>query len=336
MNDEVRVGMLGLGSIAQVVHLPVLSQMPGVRLVAVCDVDNAKARAIAGRFGIPRVHATDTEVFRADDLDAIIICTPNHMHAEQSIAALREGKHVLVEKPIGVSAAEARAVTEAADEAGRTVMVAMNHRYRPDVQALKPFADGGELGKVFMARGAWLNRKHRLVRPTWRHRRTTAGGGVLMDLGVQLLDLCLWVLSYPPIQSVTCYTHPGEGMEVEDTAAVLASTETGAMISITLSWSLVSQRDRHYMRLLGTRGTAAIQPLAVYKEIENGGLIDVTPNLATSRENMYTASYRSELEHFMRVVRGEETAAPPREQIDLMELVALAYRSAEENRSIDR
>lgn len=335
MNDEVRVGMLGLGSIAQVIHLPVLSQMPGVRLVAVCDVDNAKARAIAARFGIPRVNATDTEVFRADDLDALVICTPSHMHAEQSVAALQEGKHVLVEKPIGVSADEARKVTAAAEKADRTIMVAMNHRYRPDVLSLKPFADGGELGKVFMARGAWLNRKHRLVRPTWRHRRATAGGGVLMDLGVQLLDLCLWVLSYPRVQSITCHTHPGEGMEVEDTAGVLARTAEGTMISITLSWSLVSQRDRHYMRLLGTRGTAAIQPLAVYKEIDAGGLIDVTPNLAVSRENMYTASYRAELAHFMRVVRGEESISPPTEQIDLMELIALAYRSAEENRSVE-
>jgi predicted dehydrogenase len=336
VSEDVRVGMLGLGSIAQVVHLPILSQMPGVQLVAVCDVDNAKARAIAARFGIQRVHATDTEVFRADDLDAVIICTPSHMHADQSVAALQAGKHVLVEKPLGLSAEEAGRVVEASEAADRSVMVAMNHRYRPDTLALKPFADGGELGKVFMARGAYLNKKHRLVRPTWRHRRATAGGGALMDLGVQLLDLCMWVLSYPEVYSISCQTHPGENMEVEDTAGLLARLADGAMISITLSWSLVSQRDRHYMRLLGSRGTAAIQPLAVYKEIENGGLIDVTPSVAVSRENMYTASYRAELAHFMRVVRGEDTVEPPRDQIELMKLIALAYRSAEERREIER
>jgi predicted dehydrogenase len=328
--------MLGLGSIAQVVHLPILSQLPGVRLVAVCDADNAKARAIAARFGIPRIHATDTEVFRADDLDALVICTPSHLHADQSIAALQEGKHVLVEKPVGLSAEDADRVIDASVEAGRTVMVAMNHRYRPDTLALKPFADGGELGQIFMARGAWLNRKHRLVRPTWRHRRATAGGGVLMDLGVQLLDLCLWLLSFPEVHSMSCQTHPGENMEVEDTAGILARMKDGSMISLTLSWSLVSQRDRHYMRLLGTRGTAAIQPLAVYKEVETGGLIDVTPTITVGRENMYTASYRAELSHFMRVVRGEESVEPPRDQVELMRVVALAYRSAEEKREVER
>jgi len=331
---ELRVGLLGLGSIAQVVHLPILTQTPGIRLVAVCDVDNAKARAIAARFGIPRVHASDTEVFRADDLDALVICTPSHLHAEQAIAALEESKHVLVEKPLGLTADTAAGVLKAADSAGRTLMVAMNHRYRPDIVALKPFADGGELGRIFLTRGAWLNRKMRLVRPTWRHRRATAGGGVLMDLGVQLLDLCLWMLGFPAVQSVSCHTHPGEGMEVEDTAAFLARLVDGGVVSLTMSWSLVAERDRHYMRMLGTRGSAAIQPLAVYKEVETG-LIDVTPNITLGRENLYTASYRQELTHFGRAARGEEAVPPPAEQVELMRIIALAYRSAREGREID-
>jgi predicted dehydrogenase len=297
-------------------------------------VDNPKARAIAARFGIPRVHATDTEVFRADDLDALVICTHSHLHAEQSIAALSEGKHVLVEKPLGLSEADAGRVLAAAGAAKKTLMVAMNHRYRPDIAALKPFADGGELGRIFLTRGAWLNRKMRLTRPTWRHRKATAGGGVLMDLGVQLLDLALWMLGQPIIRSVTCITNPGEGMEVEDTAGLLARLDDGSMISLTMSWSLVAERDRHYLRLLGTRGSGAIQPLGVYKEVESG-LIDVTPNISVGRENLYTASYRQELAHFTRAVRGEETVPLPAEQVDLMRVIALAYRSAEERREVE-
>lgn len=331
---ELRVGLLGLGSIAQVVHLPILTQLPGVKLVAVCDVDNAKARAIAARFGIPRVHASDTEVWRADDLDAIVICTPSHLHAEQSICALEAGKHVLVEKPLGLTAQDAQKVIDAAEKAGRTLMVAMNHRYRPDIAALKPFADGGELGTIFLTRGAWLNRKLRLTRPTWRHRKATAGGGALMDLGVQLLDLCLWMLRFPPLASVSAHTHPGEGMEVEDTAAFLGLLKDGGVISLTMSWSLVAERDRHYMRMLGTRGSAAIQPLAVYKEVDTG-LIDVTPNIASNRENLYTASYRQELDHFARCARGEETVPLPTEQVQLMRVIALAYRSARERRELE-
>jgi predicted dehydrogenase len=330
---DVRIGILGLGSIAQVVHLPILSQLDGVKLIAASDADRAKTRALAARFGIPRVHGTDAEVMQADDIDAVVICTPNHLHAEQAIAALESGKHVLVEKPIALSAADAERVLAAAETAGRTLMVAMNHRYRPDTLALKPFADGGELGRIFLARGAWLNRKFRVVRPTWRHRLATAGGGVLMDLGAQALDLALWILDFPRAESVFCHTNPGEGIEVEDTAALVLRLADGCSISLTLSWSLVAERDRHYMRLLGTRGSGAIQPLAVFKEVETG-LLDVTPNIQVGRENAYTASYRMELEHFVRCLRGEETVPLPRDQVELMRLIALAYRSAAEHREI--
>jgi predicted dehydrogenase len=336
MNEkrEIRVGMLGLGAIAQVVHLPILTQIEGVRLMAVCDADHAKARAIANRFGIPRVHSNDEQVVRSDDLDAIVICTPSHLHEAQAIAALESGKHVLVEKPLALDAASADRVIRAAARAERTLMVAMNNRFRPDTVALKPFAQGGELGEIFIVRGAWLNRKTRVVRPTWRHRKATAGGGAMMDLGVQTLDLALWIVGFPRVASIMAHMHQGEGMEVEDTAAMLVRLQNGGVITLTVSWSLVSERDRHYLRVLGTRGSANISPLGVYKEVETG-LLDVTPNLPVGRENPYTASYRQELTHFMQVVSGELPPADlPWEQVELMRIVALAYQSARELKEI--
>jgi predicted dehydrogenase len=332
--DPLRVGVLGLGSIAQVVHLPVLGEIDGVHVAAVCDADDAKARTIAARFGIPRIYRSDAEVFAADDLDAIVIATPNHLHAEQAEAGLSAGKHVLVEKPIGLDTAQAERVLQVAREAGRTFMVAMNHRFRPDTLALKPFADGGELGSIFLARGAWLNRKVRTTRPTWRHRIATAGGGALMDLGVQALDLALWMMGFPTAASVTCHTHPGEGIEVEDTAALIVRLESGAAISLSVGWSLVASRDRHYLRLLGSRGSGAIQPLSVYKEVD-AGLIDVTPQLPIDKENLYTGAYRRELTHFVRAARGEEAGLLPVDQVDLMRIVGMAYRSAREGTEIE-
>ena len=331
---DFRVGLLGLGAIAQVVHLPILNHMESVKLAAVCDVDQAKAKAIATRFGIERVSRTDEEVFTADDLDAVVIATPSHLHEAQCIAALQGGKHVLVEKPLSIQADAAARVVQVAEKAGKTLMVAMNNRYRPDTLALKPFATGGELGTVFLARGAWLNRKMRLVRPTWRHRLATAGGGALMDLGVQTLDLAMWFLDFPKVKSLVCHTHLGEGMEVEDTAAIILRLENGSAISLSLSWSLVAERDRHYMRLLGTRGSGSIQPLAVFKEIEHG-MLDVTPAMPISTENIYTASYRAELEDFVATARGVRPAQLPFEQVELMRLVGLAYQSAREQREID-
>jgi predicted dehydrogenase len=174
----------------------------------------------------------------------------------------------------------------------------------------------------------------RIVRPTWRHRKATAGGGALMDLGVQTLDLCMWILGFPKAASIICSTHFGERMEVEDTAAIMVRLEDGSAISLTVSWSLVAERDRHYLRLLGTRGSGAISPLGVYKELETG-LLDVTPNVPPGRENLYTASYRQELMHFSQVARGDETVPLPSEQIELMRLIALAYQSAAEKREVE-
>ncbi|MEX0907245.1 MAG: Gfo/Idh/MocA family oxidoreductase [Gemmatimonadota bacterium] len=331
---RLRVGLLGVGAIAQVVHLPVLSQLEDVELVLVSDVDQPRAKAIAARFGITNVFSSDDDVFKSDLVDALIICTPSHLHEEQAIAALQSGKHVLVEKPLAMTAEAVERVLAVAEGTDRTLMVAMNNRYRPDSQALQPFAQNGELGDVFLTRGAWLNKKMRMVRPTWRHRKATAGGGAMMDLGVQTLDLCLWTLGYPEIESVVTQMHYPEGMEVEDTAGILVRLQNGAGISLTVSWSLVAERDRHYMRILGTRGSGAISPLAVFKEVETGHMIDVTPKVSLGRENLYTASYRGELSHFAAVARGELAEPLPREQVTIMKIVEAGYRSHEEKREV--
>ncbi len=330
----VRVALLGTGAIAQVVHLPLLMQLEDAELVAVCDADRPKAVAIASRLGVPTVYRSDEQVFGAEDVDAVVICTPNHLHEEQAVAALEAGKHVLVERPLALDVDGARRVVAAAERAGRTLMVALNNRYRPDVLALLPFLRGGELGELFFVKAGWLNRKIRTVRPTWRHRQATAGGGVLMDLGTQVLDLCLWMLRYPAVERINAYTHPGEGMEVEDAAAVMFRLVDGPVVSVEVTWSLLAPRDRHHLQVLGSQGTGSVPPLVVYKEVEHG-LLDVTPQVAQGQENAYTASYRQELSRFLAAARGERPIEPPREQVELMRLVALAYRSAKEGREIE-
>lgn len=329
----VRVALLGTGSIAQVVHLPILSSMPGVVLQGIADIDRPRARAIAERLGVPHLYTSDAEALASDEVDAVVICTPSHLHEEQAITALRAGKHVLVEKPLAFDAAAAGRVCEVAEETGRCLMVAMNNRYRPDIQALKPFARGGELGDLFFMKAGWLNRKVRLPRPTWRHRLETAGGGALMDLGTQVLDLALWTLDYPPVERVVANLHPVEGMEVEDTATLMVWVQNGPLLSVEVTWSLLAERDQHYLQILGTSGTAGIAPLSVYKEIEHG-LHDVTPRLAPGRENLYTASYRQVLNDFVTKVRSGVTIAPPREQVQLMNLIQLAYESAREGTAV--
>lgn len=334
MADEpLRVAVLGTGAIAQIVHLPILSKLPGVEVAALCDVDESKAGAIASRFAIPEVLHDDETVFERDDIDAVIVCTPSHAHEEQVGAALQAGKHVLVERPIALTARGAEKVVAAAEEAGRVLMIALNNRYRPDILAIKPFIDGGELGRIISIKAGWLNRKTRIVRPTWRHHSETAGGGALMDLGVQTLDLCMWLLDYPEVDRVVAATHPGEGMEVEDSATAVFTLADGAVVSIEVSWSLVADRDHHYVQLLAENGSASVRPLAVYKEMELGHM-DVTPETSPDRENPYTASYRKELVQFFEAARGAHDVELPTEQVRLMHLIERAYQSARKGKEV--
>lgn len=332
MSDgRLRVGLLGTGAIAQVVHLPTLTQMEGIELRAVCDADDTKAMAIATRFSIPKVHHTDEAAFADPELDAIMVCSPSHLHESQAIAALRAGKHVLTEKPLALDPAGAERVLKEAEKADRIVMVAMNHRFRPDAAVLRPFAEGGELGDIFFVKAGSLNRKGRVVRPTWRHRPETAGGGALMDLGVQALDLCLWLLDYPAVQRVVAFSHPGEGLAVEDSAALMLSLEGGRVISLEVTWSLLAQKERQYVQLLGTRGSASLGPLQVTKETEHG-LIDVTPKLTQPAGNVYTQGYERQFQLFRDAAR--EGGELPWEQVELMRVIELAYRSIAEGKEL--
>jgi predicted dehydrogenase len=333
VSERLRVALIGTGAIAQIVHLPILTGMPGVRVQGLCDVDGAKATTIAGRLGIPTVFKRDEDVFASDEIDAVIICSPNPMHHEQAVAALKAGKHVLVERPLALDAKGAEAAIKAAEAAGRTLMVAFNNRYRPDAQGVRGFIVGGELGDIFAVRGTWHNRKVRPKRLTWRHRKGPSGGGVFMDLGVQALDLCLWLLDYPPVDRVCAHLHPGENLEVEDAATVLLRMKNGGTISVEVSWSLVGERDRHGVRVLGTAGSASIQPLEVFKEVETGTL-NVTPQIQRGRENAYTASYREELRQFVNAALNDAPPPPPREQIQLMRITSLVYESAEKGKEL--
>lgn len=333
IEGQLRIGVIGTGAIAQIVHLPVLMDLPGATVTAVCDRDYAKAKAIAARMDIRRVYQTDEELFASEEVDAVIICSPSHLHEQQATAALEAGKHVLVERPLALDPTGAEAVNRAAQRADRVLMVALNNRYRPDALGVKAFAVNGELGDIFSIKGAWYNRKVRPKRPTWRHRRETAGGGAFMDLGVQVLDLCLWMVDYPQVDRVCAHLHPGENMEVEDAASVLLRLANGGTVTVEVTWSLFGERDRHAVRVLGTAGSASLQPLKVVKEVEHA-MLDVTPQIPQGRENAYTASYREELRQFVAAAAGGSAPPPPLEQVQLMKIVAAVYESAEKGKEI--
>lgn len=329
-DSPVRVGVLGAGAISQLVHLPILGGRDDVEVVALADKDNHKAESIARRFSVPTV-TDDRSVLSNPEIDAVLVCTPNYLHEEHAIAALESGKHVLVERPLAITSEGASRILDAARASGRQIMMNTAHRFRSDTIALYSFVAGGALGEVFSVQGSLLNRKL-AVRSSWRHRTREAGGGALMDLGVPILDLCLWLIGYPEIRRVSAASTMGEG-EVEDGAAVLVETATGVSISVLVSWTLFSDQDRYQAQVLGRAGSGSIPPLSVFRQI-GGRPISVTPEHPTVRENPYMVSHRRLLDRFVGMAAGVRAVDLPLEQVRLLRVVEAAYRSAREGRDV--
>src|SRR3954468_5173590 len=195
MTESTRVGVVGAGAIAQQAHLPVLSKMGGVTLVAVCDNDRHKARALADRFGIPDALSDIEDLLELDELDAVVIATPNHLHEPHVLSALAAGVDVLCERPLALTGKGVERILSAANRSGRKVIVGNNHRFRSDVQALARFIHGGELGKVTGIRAGAYHFKRQP--DGWRFRRPESGGGAFFDHGAPLLDLAMWIAESP-------------------------------------------------------------------------------------------------------------------------------------------
>ena len=148
MSSPLRLGIVGAGAVTQVAHLPVLKRMKGVEVTALADGDLGKATALAARFGVRGAFEDIEEMLEQTDLDALLVCTPNHLHESHVLEGLSAGLHVLVEKPLATSMAGAQRLQKAALKAGRLLMVGMSHRYRSDVQTVRGFVDSGALGAV--------------------------------------------------------------------------------------------------------------------------------------------------------------------------------------------
>jgi predicted dehydrogenase len=306
--------------------------MRGTQLVAVCDNDRPKARALADRFGVPDVFTDIEDLLELDDLDAVVVATPNHLHEPHVLAALASKRHVLCERPLSLSSRGVERILSAATRADRTVTVANNHRFRTDVQTLSRFIQGGELGKMVGVRAGAYHFK----RPAdgWRFRRAEAGGGAFLDHGVALLDLALWLADYPEPVRVTAHMDRARGASaVEEAMLVQLECAAGMSFLFDVSSAYVGEEERWWFETLAARGSARLAPLRVVKEL-NGRATDVSPSGAAGRASAFIQSYRAELAHFVAVIRGETEYEPPTDQVTLHRVVEAIYKSAEEGKEI--
>jgi len=334
MADPVRVAVVGAGAITQVAHLPVLRKLKGIEVVAICDTDMPKARALADRFKVPDAFSDIEELLEYEKLDAIAICTPNHLHEPHVMAALSANLHVFVERPLALNAPEVQQVLRAAEKKKRVLMVALNHRYRSDVQIVRSFVQSGELGKVQSVRGSWHVFRPSRSQLGWRTRRDEAGGGAMLDLGYAILDLGLWLADGPkPVRVSASLDLSGDG-SVEPSGSAFVVCENDFSVFLDVTWRHIGEGERFGVGVRGSRGTAGINPLHVWKEL-HGVPTDVAPTGSIGRENPFTASYRAEWAHFMACIHGQGTPPDNKEQITLHRVIDAIYQSAREGRDVE-
>jgi predicted dehydrogenase len=334
-SEHLRVGVIGGGAIAQVAHLPVLKKMRSVQVEAICDADLPKARALADRFGVRDAFDDIEDLLRYETLDAVVICSPTHLHESHIQAALSAKLHVLVEKPLAMTATGVQRILRMVEKHDRVVMVGMNHRYRPDVQIVRSFVQSGELGTIDSVRGSWHVFRPGRTQLGWRQRKDQSGGGAMLDLGLSVLDLGLWLGGSGTPARVSASLDPvtrDRGVEQSGSAFVVCDNAMSIFVDVT--WRHLGEGERFGVGLRGSKGTAGINPLNVWKEL-HGVAVDVSPTGSVSRENAFTASYRAEWAHFHAAIAGEARIPALTEHLTLHKVLDGIYKSAADRRDVE-
>jgi predicted dehydrogenase len=355
MTTPLRIGIVGAGAIATLGHIPGFQKLPDVQITAICDTNLERARMVAARFGIPNVYEDYREMLAKAELDAISVGVPNAFHAPITLAALEAGKHVLCEKPLATSVADGRAMVEAAERAGRVLAVNMHSRLRADMTVLRAMIAQGRLGKIGYTSARWFRRSGIPGFGSWFTQRQLSGGGVLMDIGVHMLDLALWLLGFPRVTAVRGEIQaihgprgrglggwgvdhiPGGTFDVEDFAATHLRLADGGLVTIEVSWA-VHGRDEMRVQLFGDEGGAdafpdlfgTSTPLRLFRD-EGGTPVDIIPSLPRFTGSEWDRS----MARFVAAIReGAEPTATGQEALRVLELLDATYRSALEGREI--
>lgn len=325
--EKTKIAVIGLGGVAQLVHLPILSKLGNVEISAVAELNRNRLKTIGEKFGITKQYLDYKELLANEDIDAVIIATPTNTHSEIALECLKAKKHILIEKPIARSLNEAKEINAAAKKNKKNIMVGMNLRYRPDAMLMKSLVNSGELGDIFYIRCGWLRKQSSDQK--WFMNKNQSGGGVIIDLGILVLDLALWIMNDTKMKSVSVQKFYHNTKDVEDSAVGLVRFYNDQVISFEVSWGLHSEADSFNLTAYGTEGTAHLNPLRAYRRLESSQ-IDYTLSNTASTTNLFKKSYENELKHFIGAVRENNSfISSGDDAVSLMKLLEAMYKSAE-------
>ena len=329
--DKTRIAVIGLGSVAQLVHLPNLVKIKNAEITAVVEVNKNRLHSVADKYDVKKRFTDYKELLNNIDADAVIIATPTHLHKQMAIDCLNAGKDILVEKPLARNSSEGIEVIECAKKNNRKLMVGMNLRYRPDSMLIRSLIDAGEIGKPFYIKCGWIRKQSSSEK--WFTKREEAGGGVILDLGVNLVDLALWLADYPKAISISTKNYFHNSRNLEDTSLSFIRCEN-LTISLEASWSMAEEKDIFYTNVYGTKGSIGANPFKLIKVMADDHM-DLGSTFVDSPTEAFKKSYLNELKSFIGAIRGlNPVFSSGEEALQLLQIAEAMYKSAEKDQEI--
>jgi predicted dehydrogenase len=352
MAKKLRYGIIGCGGIAKQKHLPSTKKLGDVEVTAFCDVLPARAKEANLEFadGKGKVF-TDYRELLKEELDAVLVLTPNNSHSEITVAALKSGKHVMCEKPMATNAAEARAMIAAGNESMKLLTIGYQNRFRPDSLFLKAECEKGTLGEIYFAKATALRRR---AVPTWGVflDAEKQGGGPLIDIGTHALDLSLFMMdNYEPEYAVGTVYHKlnkdrntgnawgdwkVKDFTAEDSAFGFIVMKNGATIILESSWALNITWERESVTsLCGTKGGADMPEPGelVLNGVRNGIPYTLVPSLQSGGVAFYKGDSEKpedrEARTFRDAILGKgKLYVLPKQALVVTEILEGIYKSA--------
>jgi len=334
----IRIAIAGAGAITQRAHIPAFRSVADARIVALQSRTTDKAERVARALwpddaGRPKSYCDFDEMLARERPDAVGIFTPNHLHCEFTVKALGAGAHVLVEKPMAPTAGAARQMVEAAANAGRVLMVAMQRRYGGVERAIKHAVTSGAIGTPNFIRARLSHGGPDLWAPgqKWFTTASEAGGGAMLDLGVHVADLAIWYMG----EADSVLGQVGivaKQIEVEDTGAMILHFKAGGIGVVEASWS--SMPPLSALEIYGSQGRV----MAGYPRLDISILrADGSPAPGFSREEVLSrfdprdllAPFRELAANFVGAIQGRVKPSPDgSDGLRAVEAVEACYRSS--------
>lgn len=353
---KLKVGIVGCGGIANGKHLPAMKKNGNFEIVAFCDLIEERAQEAKEEYGTEdaRIYTDYTELLK-EDVEAVYVLTPNSSHAPISIAALEAGKHVMCEKPMAKTYAEAKAMVEAAERTGKILTIGYQNRYRSDSTYLKKACEAGELGEIYYARAHAIRRR---AVPTWGVflDEEKQGGGPLIDIGTHALDLTLWMMNNyePEMVMGSVYRKLADQKEtgnswgdwdpnvftVEDSAFGFIRMKNGATVYLESSWALNSLDVREAQTTLcGTKAGADMADGLRINRVNHDRQCVEKPDLSRGGVAFYDGKEEkgSDVEQrvfYNAIVNGEPLTVEPRQAMVVTQILEAIYESGRTGKAV--